>query len=67
MLNLIINKEMKKFRFIAITAVLVLNVCVLQAQQISMPLDTNKFCFFPMHKSCAGKIVSYEHLQLNNL
>jgi len=56
---------MKKIRFITVTAILVLNVCALQAQQIGMPLDTNRF-FFPIHQSCVGRIISYEHLQLNH-
>ena len=54
----------KKVRFIAITAVLVSSVCKLQAQQIGMPPDTNNWTS-PIHKSCIGKIVSYEHLQLS--
>ena len=55
---------MKIVRFIAITAVLVLSMCKLQAQQIGMPLDTNRF-FSTMHQSCVGKIISQEHQQLS--
>ena len=56
---------MKKIRFIYIfvTAIFVLNG-ELNAQSI-MPLDTNYWAT-PIHKSCIGKIISYEHLQLSH-
>ena len=59
---------MKKSKFISviIIAIVSLNLYQVKAQQMPMPLDTtSNYCFFPIHTSCMGKIISYEHLQLS--
>ncbi|MDR2979443.1 MAG: hypothetical protein LBV02_03235, partial [Bacteroidales bacterium] len=50
-------------KIILITAILALSLSQLGAQQVPQPFDTTG-CFFPLHKSCAGKIISHEHKDL---
>ena len=63
-INKLKKRKMNSFRFlkVLVTAIFVLNVCSLHAQRFSyMPLDTSINCVFPIHKTCMGEIISYEH------